>query len=120
MPRERVHHGKLYVEIDLQKTSDQPQGVEIREYDPNDKSIPKDAKVSEEPSLDVTWSRDQGYVQVSIDMSREQWLTNTKQLEDDPNVIKRAIYTDGLSRQEINHLIRTLRRARDSAFGADE
>lgn len=127
MPRERVHHGKLYVHIPLEQETDgsdtPPHIEESREFIPGEK-LPKGAYVTEEPSLEVTWTRSGdmlgGWVQVSIDMPREKWLENMKTLEDDPNVIARAMYTDSLSRQEINNMIKVLRRARDAAYGADE
>lgn len=127
MPKERVHHGKLYVSIPMELESDDssptPRMTEYTEYRPGEK-LPEGATLIEEPSLEVTWTRSSdmlgGWVQVSIDMPREKWLENAKTLEEDPNVVARAMYTDSLSRQEINNMIKVLRRARDAAYGADE
>lgn len=122
VPKERVKHGKLYAHYEqdaVGSTSDSPLTDEVsREYLPGDKSIPKNAVITEDPSLDVSWNRDLGWVQVSIDFERRQWVECVESFED--GEIKKAVFTDTLSRQEINHMIRTLRRARDAAFGADE
>lgn len=72
------------------------------------------------PGVELNWSRDMGHVQLSIEFPREQWIANAEELKNDPQVTKRAIFTDGLSRYQINKMIKTLRRARDAAHGADE
>lgn len=67
----------------------------------------------EQPSLHVKWFHDPEHVQVQLDVSPE-FLA---QLTGDGG----ARITSGiLSRIEINHMIKTLRRARDAAYGADE
>lgn len=68
-----------------------------------------------DPTLQVKWNRDgaggiDGWVQVQFEMNE----TYTK------NYIGEQVTSDRLSRKEINHLIRTLRRARDAAYGSDE
>lgn len=96
MPRERIQHGTPAYETE-------------------------EAADIGSPALDVEWTREPtGHVQVAIEMSREQWLRNAETLQADEQVTRRAIYTDSLSRHEINHLIKTLRRARDAAYGRDE
>lgn len=124
MPRERIHHGTLYAYTKEYNEGLPPSDVIGRPYRPGD-PIPEGATVTEEPSLDVTWQRDSanegiGWVQVSIDMPRDKWFSNIKELEADASIIGRAIYTETLSRDELNKMIRVLRRARDQAFGADE
>ena len=95
MPRERIHHG-----------------TENKHAYEGDHGT---------PALDIEWMREPtGRVQVAIDMARETWIINAKSVNEDPSVAARAIYTESLTRQEINHMIKTLRRARDAAYGADE
>jgi hypothetical protein len=93
MPKEQINHPQ-------QVTSDSPQGY-----------------TTTSPTLHVGWNR-AGWVQVSIatDTSSLARLVEDAQKhgESEP-----AIYTDELSRDEINRLIRTLRKARDQAYGAD-
>lgn len=82
--------------------------------------VPEGGHIDYAPGVELNWSRDQGHVQLSIEFPREQWIANAETLKDDPQVTKRAIYTDSLSRYQINKLIKLLRRARDAAYGADE
>lgn len=121
MPRERIKHGNHYIE----KTSTEgatedsnPTSSTWKLWNPGD-PIPDGCTVREDPSLDLNWNREAGWVQVSIEMTAAQWIVNADELRDG-NVSHRAIYTDVLTRQEINHMIRTLRRARDAAYGSDE
>jgi hypothetical protein len=99
MPRERVQHPKVY------------------EYESADGTT---GYVEHDPALDVTWQRDSETVQVSIEFPRAQWLTICADLKDDPEISHKAIFSGNLPRPEINHFIRTLKRARDAAYGADE
>lgn len=120
MPRERVHHGKIWKNSPLTNQSEgEIQGVSVSEYTP-DTPVRSGEYLVEDPSMDIDWNRDHGYVQVSIDMPRETWIERAKSIEDDSQIIKSAVYTNTLTRKEINHMIRTLRRARDAAFGRDE
>lgn len=127
MPRERVQHGKLYVDdpriepTEVVGQSGEPVGLKAyaqREYIPGEE-LPTEAVITEQPSLDVTWNRDGGWVQLSIEAPRDWWgrfwdsLLAAEQSH-------YGVFSETLTRQEINHLIRTLRRARDAAFGADE
>jgi len=58
-------------------------------------------------AVDVNWIRD-GIVQIAtIDLQKEQYA------------VDRGFHVD-LDRTMINRLIRTLRKARDQAYGADE
>ncbi|UDL15930.1 hypothetical protein QEH42_gp288 [Microbacterium phage Pumpernickel] len=121
MPRERIQHGKLYVDI----PNDDPETKGLSEtktvkYHPGD-DIPPEAKVREEQSLEVNWNRDGGWVQLSI-VAPYQWWEKAVDPDhfDVHGAPYQSVYTDVLSRSEINHLIKTLRRARDAAYGADE
>lgn len=124
MPRERVQHGKLYADItetpDPGNVGQTPGSVMRRvEYRP-DVALPEGATVREEPSLDVSWNRDGGWVQIAIDAPRDWWERFKESLDGSPEQHHMSAYTDVLTRKEINDLIRTLRRARDAAYGADE
>jgi hypothetical protein len=127
MPRERIQHGKLWADLPGITMSDgDGKGVDVpasrTPYLP-DVQYPGAVNVTEDPSLDVTWhsgSVGDGSVQVSIDLPREIWLKTARELEKTPDQIKQAVFTDAMSRSEINHMIRVLRRARDQAHGKDE
>lgn len=69
------------------------------------------------PTVQVGWTRD-GWVQVSVegDPSYFQFAANAP----DPGDGRCTVYSDSLDREELNKLIRVLRRARDQAFGRDE
>lgn len=119
MPKERIKHGRHYANVpisDGRGYSTVECGPDGLPYSP----VPEGTEYIEDPSLDVTWSRDNGHVQLSIEFTREQWLSNLRTLQEDEAITRRAIFTDSLARHEINHLIRILRRARDAAYGSDE
>lgn len=82
--------------------------------------VPEGGHISYSPGVELHWSREYGNVQLSVEFPAEQWIVNAEQLKEDPDIKMRGIFTDGLSRREINDLIRTLRRARDAAYGKDE
>jgi hypothetical protein len=83
-----------------------------------------------EPNVEVVWSRQeehvaipreedpQGWVQIGIDLDKVDLLDRMRY--DDDSVAARTFYTDKLSRHQINELIRTLKRARNAAYGSDE
>lgn len=66
-----------------------------------------------EPTLQVKWFHDPDHVQVQFDVSPEYLA---QMVADNCPTVTSNI----LSRREINHMIKTLRRARDAAYGADE
>jgi len=123
VPRERIHHGTQYVFTKSYNDHLPPSDVVGRPYRPGD-DIPEGSTITEEPSFDVSWRKgddgDGGWVQFSIDLPRDKWFEAIKELEADESVVSRAIYTETLTRDELNKAIRVLRRARDQAFGADE
>ena len=85
-------------------------------------NVPANAILREMPSVDVTWNRDSSYVQLSIEAPRDWWdrFNDTYSQANSPDLHSYAVFSEVLDRREINHLIRTLRRARDAAYGADE
>jgi hypothetical protein len=119
MPREQINLPKLGLVIDRN-------GNEF-EYDPA-VGVPAGGDVFYDPAIHVHWRRPEGPdysvdsvkagVQVSLEMPVGFLKNRAERL--DEAVITTSIFTDDLSRREINHLIRTLRRARDAAYGSDE
>lgn len=81
---------------------------------------PPGTVMREEPSLDVSWNREAGWVQVAFDAPRDWWDRFYSAVVGSPEQHHMTAYTDVLTRTELNHMIRTLRRARDAAYGADE
>lgn len=67
---------------------------------------------SPEPVTEVRWTREHGYVQVATTMP------DGHPFPVDPTPEGNGWFAT-LNRENINHLIRTLRKARDQAFGAD-
>lgn len=134
MPRETISHGKPIYYV-LHK-SDLPGGAEWEEeYDATSFPEGKDVEghtPSRYPDLEVLWSRAgdsehlpvgeeaQGWVQIGLDMPRAEWERSFKEFERSPDLLARAVFSQSLTRGQINHMIRTLKRARDAAFGADE
>lgn len=116
MPRERVKHGEIFP-VDEKGNSEVVLNEHGLPWHAGD-DVPEGHTIREQPSLDVSWNRDGEWVQVGFSAPNDWWA----RLNDIPEPVPghRAVFTDVLSRQEINHMIRTLRRARDAAYGADE
>lgn len=70
-----------------------------------------------EPTLHVGW-RKGSYIQVSIEADGSYFRFATE--NPDTTTDRSTVYSEPLSRQEINKMIRSLRRARDQVFGCDE
>ena len=146
MPRERVHHGRLLIGPALDPKTGEPRRVQMQnaegtvgemvtvgversgqEYKPGvTESLSDDERIYEQPSLDVTWNRDAGWVQIGL-MAPPEWfrqaLESSSWVDADGKTqwpVETGVFTEVLTRNEINHMIKTLRRARDAAFGADE
>lgn len=79
-----------------------------------------------EPELSVSWNKagdyGPGHVQVSLLLPAGylKHLATSLQSADTPVPSGIGAYSPALPRDELNKLIRTLRRARDQAYGADE
>lgn len=119
MPRERIHHGTFRIEVEHPGTQEYPGAIVTQEWHPGDPQ-PPGSVLYEEPSFDVTWNRDGGWVQLAFDAPRRWWDGFIKSYANSPEQTHFPAYTEVLSRREINDLIRTLRRARDAAYGSDE
>jgi hypothetical protein len=106
MPREQINYPPL-----LEQTNDNP-------------AVPpghKDGDVWRDSALHVGWHADVdggGHVQVAL----ESDLSYLRMALDSPNETegRTSMYTPVLNRAELNKLIRTLKRARDAAYGRDE
>ena len=118
MPKERVQHGTLNV-WPKEATLIGEAVSEGEIYLPGDK-IPEGYILREAPSVDVLWNREGEWVQLAIDAPRDWWERFMASYENSPEQHSFPVVTEVLTRKEINHLIRTLRRARDAAYGADE
>lgn len=70
------------------------------------------------PVVHVGWQKD-GWVQVAIE-GDVSYFRFAAEHPDGETSDRSTVYVDPMSRDEINKLIRTLRRARDQVFGRDE
>lgn len=138
MPRERVKHGSAHAtwsakpsdppksDVSVNPTPEGPDEVTYailsKEYFIGDPDVPSDATITEDVSLDVGWNRDAGWVQITMSIPPDKWKFLSEYFSDTDNdgVLPKVLNTGSLTRQEINAMIKTLRRARDAAFGADE
>lgn len=95
----------------------------------NSLPLPPGTELTRHPNVEVVWSRQEeyanrpaaedpeGWVQIGIDLDAVA-LKDQMRYSDD--VTAKTFYTDKLSRHQINELIRTLKRARNAAYGSDE
>lgn len=140
MPRETVHYGRDYAIITVRPTKDQSGWMYDMSAEEAKKSIATgeldkaDVRFSNKPHLDVLWSRpiDQlslpvgeeprGAVQVQIGLNPTEMQSRIDHIAEHPEDLEAfsVFFTESLSRHQINHLIRTLKRARDAAYGSDE
>jgi len=118
MPKERIKHATQYATWEAEGNDEYPGAQLSKALEPGEKA-PVGSTITEDVSLDVSWNRDAEWVQVAIEMTPEKWKELSDIAQGD-GIDHYSIYTDVLSRTEINKMIRTLRRARDAAYGADE
>lgn len=141
MPKQVVHYGKQYKLVTHKATNSTSEWREAHdwngEYLEDDKGnllpLPPDTQAAQYPSVELVWTRPsertpltdsgdpEGFVQLGMIMDMVD-LKNTLRHGDldDPNLRSKTFYTRALTRHQINEMIRTLKRARDAAFGADE
>jgi hypothetical protein len=106
MPRERIQRPRFNEVVTV------PGQGELRE--------------SDAPLLHIVWSpsadpvngSNNGWVQVMLECDRE-WLDNVLAEKAEQDNGKVTLYSECLTREEMNSAIRTLRRARDRVHGAD-
>lgn len=142
MPKEVIHWGKQYLLVH------HPKSETVSEYwdqepftgvpgspDPNTPSptleefLGENRRLTREPNLEVVWVRpedsapvprgedQEGHVQIGINL---EVVDMEDRLRYSDGAVAHTFYTDGLTRGQINNLIRVLKRARNSAFGSDE
>lgn len=126
MPKERVKHGEIRIRQQEPNTGELPGRSDESVWLSTETvwipggPIPEGATTVEAPSLDVTWNRDGGWVQLGFYAPRLWWSDFLESYEGSPEQHSFSAWTEVLDRREINHMIRTLRRARDAAYGSDE
>lgn len=76
-----------------------------------------DEKNPRVPIIEVRWSREAGYIQV---VSKAVEPSEGRYAGDSPESHVTDGYHVDIERDQVNDLIRHLRRARDQAFGRDE
>lgn len=141
MPKETVHWGKRYKLVKHEKTENTSEWYEEYEWDGsyqtdnegNTLPLPPNTEAARYPSVEVVWTRPEerapvaydedpeGFVQIGMMLDMVD-MRNTLRYDDlnDPNLKAKTFYTGSLTRGQINQMIRTLKRARDAAFGTDE
>lgn len=140
MPKETIQYGRDYARVTVpagehqsgyEYELDATQAAKLRA----DGTRPGYEYVfSTKPHLDLLWQRptdpnllpvgeeSNGSVQVSIGLAPQDMQWRIDHLKNHPEDLEdfSRVYTERLTRQQINHFIRTLKRARDAAYGADE
>lgn len=140
MPRETVHYGRDYAIVTVHPTKDQSGFYYETTPEQAKASVATgalktaDVRYDTKPHLDVLWSRPidlmalpvgedpRGSVQVQIALSPSEMQSRIDHIAEHPDDLEgfSFIFTESLSRHQINHMIRTLKRARDAAYGSDE
>lgn len=137
MPRETVFRGKKSVWVEHPQDGTTHAWTEHLEYkypvlNPGDTDFkdqnPEGSIIVNGPELEVSWSKpgewtpedEDGFVQVSINVDRNEILRIAKELEENPTITMSAFYTSGIPRTKLNELVRVVKRARNAAFGTDE
>lgn len=115
MPREQINYPRVDKAVEWNPTADGDSPAAWL----GDKPIPDGVAVMQSaPTLHVGWHKD-SWVQLSIegDVSYFRFAADSP---DGETPGRSSVYTEPLGREEINKLIRSLRRARDQVFGRDE
>ena len=115
MPREQINYSKPY-ELAEGTTALSDTGGEA--VPDEDSPIPGEVIQRNAPTLHVSWLKD-----CMVQLALEGDVTYFRFAADTPDGStsdRSTVYTVPLTRDEVNKLIRTLRRARDQVFGRDE
>lgn len=128
MPKERIKQGDTLVIEGGSKSQatdlhGKPLGIYaqlVHVFQPGE-VLKKGDTLEEHPSWDIHWNKMQeggdGWANLSVTIPRE-WLAQVlEDAPDDENYIQ--VYSDNLSRAELNRLITLGRHVRDSAHGRD-
>lgn len=142
MPRETIHYGRRFAIVTVPPSKDHGgyqyeisdrdaiQQIEDQNHPLNADDVVFDSK----PDLEVVWSRPidkqslpageegTGSVQVQIRLTPEDMQSRINHISEHPEDLAdfAQVFTESLTRRQINDMIRTLKRARDAAYGADE
>lgn len=128
MPKETIQHARLTLRHEAEPLivshDDGPDEVILgaildRPYNPSEVMVEGDTLI-EGSAVSVHWSRDAEYVQLGLEAPRKWWDEVIASYIGSPELGRFDVYTESLTRKEINDLIKTLRRARDAAYGVDE
>jgi hypothetical protein len=125
VPRERAVHGQIYV--DQQQPDIEIGGVMVkgaitrREYQTGE-IFDDDAmiKLHEMPSIEIRWDAEAGEMQLAFVAPRGWWDEFIAAYKGSPEQHEFPAWTAPINRRQSNYLIRTIRRARNAAFGVDE
>lgn len=146
MPKQVVHWGKHYKLVKQEPTENsfskepwydeyQWDGSYQTDNEGNILPLPPGTEAARYPTVEVVWTRPEdgahraydedaeGHVQIGmmIDMvDMRHHFRYDKDGINDPDLKAKTFYTRGLTRTQINEFIKTLKRARDAAFGADQ
>lgn len=129
MPRETIQHARIVVRHEEPPVVFDEHGGNLqyplvsaivdREYVPNEALGVHDTLI-EGSAVSLHWSRDAEYVQIGIEAPRKFWDSFIQGYDSSKELHRYELYTESLTRKEINDLIKVLRRARDAAYGTDE
>lgn len=119
MPKERVQHGELRLRTERPESEESPGGAVEVAWRPGD-PVPEGSMLIERPSIDVTWNREGGWVQIGFEAPRAWWDDFYASYQGSAEQHHFNAWSEVFDRKDLNHMIRTLRRARDAAYGADE
>jgi len=141
MPKERVHWGTQYIQNAVPETDKHGgyyeelpfQGLSIDPNTGETEKLPTGNRLSRSPSVDIYWSKPGEYapaaydeeqlgsVQIGFDVNAAELDLFMEEWKQDRDLVSsRSFFTRGLTRKQINDMIKTLKRARDAAFGVDE
>ena len=140
MPRETIHYGRDFANVKVRATDDlsgytyELNAGEAHVRVASDELKRADVEFSNKPHLHLEWQRPvdalalpvgeepKGSVQVSISLNPTEMKHVIDHIAEHPEDLEAfSIFrTESLTRYEINNLIRTLKRARDAAYGGDE
>lgn len=125
MPRERIIHEQMYRQKRIDAGNETSPGLyEHTLIEPGEMfTLDDDERMRFSPALEVAWNRDgnngiEGWVQVIAHVDAGDVVDRAAQLGGSPDTV--SFPSETMNRRQINHMIRTLRRARDAAFGTDE
>ncbi len=135
MPRETIKHPKPFLRVQHKETEDTSswwEALPFEGYQVDDKGrtlpLPPNTALAFHDSVEIGWSRpapdnlpvgEEASGSVNVSISYDVFDVQEMLRVSDSDVTQVTL-SSGLTRSQINAMIRTLKRARDAAFGADE